>query len=145
MRRVLFVLLTTLLFISWVPVTEAEPPPCTTASEVRAFKIINHIRTSHGLYRLKWWNCYHIDISHRHARKMANSRTLYHESFPLPDNWELWAQNVGNGLTVRQSIREMMQSPYHRENLLSKRFKRLSVGVAHSENIVYLVEDFIAP
>jgi uncharacterized protein YkwD/outer membrane biosynthesis protein TonB len=56
-------------------------------------------------------------------------------------SWDWWGENIGNGFTTpAQMVAWWMQSPGHRDNILSANFEEIGIGVAHGSPVRYTMK-----
>lgn len=122
----------------------AAPARATTPLEEALHVLINTTRIAHGEHPLdlrKWLS----RIAHRHSKKMAANRTLFHSCLSCRfqgHHYSVVAENVGVGKSIQQVQVAMMDSPSHRANILGAGFDRIGVGVVKRNNQVWVTEIF---
>ncbi len=79
------------------------------------------------------------------AETLAAKQTLAHSNLRtgVSGSWTAVAENVGYATTIQGAHDTLMQSPSHRDNILSGRYTHLGTGAALGRNGVwYVVEEF---
>ena len=129
-----------------------------SAIERRTFELINAERRVRGLTPLKWNNDLST-LARNHSHNMAEGGFFSHkgtdgsfvdqraESLGM-DNWAAIGENIafirGYDKPADTAVEKWMQSPSHRNNLLSPRWREGAVGIAVSENgTLYFTQVFI--
>jgi hypothetical protein len=87
-------------------------------------------------------------VAQRHARAMANSGSLYHNSSLGSDVccWQSIGENIGEGQSERQVQNAFMNSAPHRDNILSSAYTQIGVGTAtDSHGTLWVDEVFRQP
>lgn len=72
-----------------------------------------------------------VEVARRHAERMASENRLYHNPALADDvsGWQAVGENVGRGPSVDEIHRAFMNSPSHRDNVMSSEFTQVGVGV----------------
>jgi uncharacterized protein YkwD len=86
------------------------------------------------------------DRAQNWARHLAECRCLEHRNGPYgaPPGWFAAAENVGRGWSLAQVQRAFMNSPPHRENILTRRWTHIGTGVAEAPNgELFVVQAFM--
>lgn len=119
--------------------------------EHRAFELINERRAECNLAPLKWSDDV-ARIARLHSENMANYNFFSHagiDGLLVNDRadilgisrWQAIGENIaynqGFDNPVEFAVERWMQSPKHRDNLLSSRWKESGIGVAVTENGTY--------
>lgn len=119
--------------------------------ERRAFQLINDARVKSGLSALKWSDDA-ARVARLHSQNMANYNFFSHAGIDgsMVDDradllgiskWRAIGENIafnqGYENPVEFAVERWMQSPKHRDNLLSSRWKESGIGVAVTENGTY--------
>lgn len=136
------------------PVTTTNPVDL----ERLAFNLINRYRENFGLSSLKWSDDV-AKIARLHSENMANFNFFSHmglDGSMVNDRADLlgiskWraigeniAYNQGYDNPVEFAVERWMESPAHRENLLSARWRESGIGVAVTkEGKYYFTEVFM--
>lgn len=124
----------------------AKPSKAVTAFDLerRAFDLINQRRKNCGLTPLKWSDDV-ARIARLHSENMANFNFFSHAGldgsmvndradFLGIRKWQAIGENIaynqGFENPVEFAVERWMQSPKHRDNLLSSRWKESGIGVA---------------
>lgn len=126
--------------------------------ERRAFQLINEQRAKSGMSPLKWSDDA-ARIARLHSENMANFDFFSHtgvDGKTVDDRadllgisrWKAIGENIafnqGYENPVEFAVERWMQSPKHRDNLLSSRWKESGIGIAVTENgIYYFTEVFL--
>jgi hypothetical protein len=102
----------------------------------------NSARNSHGISGLSVASDL-TAVAQRHARAMANSQTLYHNSSLGSDVccWRSIGENVGEGANESQIENAFMNSAPHRENILGSEYTQIGVGTATDSNGTLWVDE----
>jgi hypothetical protein len=119
--------------------------------EARMLDQINADRRERGLPRLRA-NRHLEAAAAEHTRRMARAGQLSHQ-FPrepkLRDRvaatgmrFDAVAENVGYSTRVADLHRNLMRSPSHRENLLSKKYDSIGIAMYASAGRYYVTQDF---
>jgi uncharacterized protein YkwD len=119
----------------------AAEPANASASEHRLLKMINRTRHNRGVRTLRMSG--HLSrLAGRHSGRMARNRSLFHSS-GLARLGSAWGENVGvtyHG--VRSIHRAFMRSSDHRSNILSRRFRRVGIGIRKARGRIWVTEIF---
>jgi len=99
----------------------------------RLLRLINHSRASHDRRPVRL-NLRLSRDSLRHTRQMLRSNRLFDvddlANVLDPYNWtEFGADVVGCGDTLHQMHRQLMRHPFHRKIILSRKVRRVGIGV----------------
>jgi uncharacterized protein YkwD len=81
----------------------------------------------------------------RHCREMAAAAELWHDTFPLPADWEWEGQNVGVGPHASDIHRAFVGSPEHLANMLDPDFRRATVSALRIDGSVWVTVNFVSP
>lgn len=87
-------------------------------------------------------------VALRHSQRMASRNALYHNPNLGSEvgNWQVVGENVGNGGSVDSIHRAFMDSPSHRENILTNDYTEIGVGtVTDSRGILWVTQVFRKP
>jgi uncharacterized protein YkwD len=120
--------------------------------EQRLFAEINDVRAAHQLPALRW-NTRIAEQARQHSARMMHHHFLSHNDPELggPGDrlsaagiaWRACAENIyqefGRSDPVQSAIQSWMQSPGHRQNLLSRTYTHTGIGVAVSPRGEFLV------
>jgi len=133
MRRVFLIALVVVLALATDAVASRGP-------ERRVALKVNTARVTRDETHLRiGWR---IDrYAERHARRMCRQHRLYHGTYGWPYH-SSWGQIVGYGPSTRATFRRFMHSAEHRAIILNPAFRRMGVGVAKANGIVWVVVDF---
>jgi len=119
--------------------------------ERRAFELINERRANCNLLPLKWSDDV-ARIARLHSENMANYNFFSHAGvdgllvsdradFFGINKWQAIGENIaynqGFENPVEFAVERWMQSPKHRDNLLSNRWKESGIGIAVTANGTY--------
>jgi uncharacterized protein YkwD len=124
--------------------TAVTPASAATRPEREMFHLVNGDRRSHGIFALRW-SASVTKLARQHSRRMANRRTLFHDCVTCimqRRGWSAIGENVGYGGTVRQLNRLFMNSPPHRANILSTRYRRVGIGIVRAHGLLWVTEIF---
>lgn len=80
------------------------------------------------------------------AEHLADCHCLEHRNPPYgaPAGWQAAAENVGRGWSLEQIHRAFLNSPPHRENMLTRRFTHIGTGVARNPNgEIFVVQGYL--
>lgn len=89
-----------------------------------------------------------VEVARRHSVRMASEDRLHHNPSLGSDvgGWEAVGENVGVGSSVESIHRALMESPTHRDNLLSGTFTEVGMGVhVDEEGAVWVTQVFRKP
>lgn len=113
-------------------------------AERRALIAVNEDRRERGLDVLRATRPL-SRYAERHARRMARTGDIFHSdmSFPKPSGWRCAGENVGVGRTIRSVERRFMRSRDHRENILSRCFERIGLGIVRADGATWEVQVFV--
>lgn len=122
-----------------------------SSSELELFNLLNQERTRAGLPKFEW-NYQLAESARAHTQLLANRDTLSHQ-FPgeaaLGDRigatglrFDVAAENVAAGDSVKQIHSGLMESPQHRANILSPRYNSVGLVVVSHDGQLYVTEDF---
>ena len=87
-------------------------------------------------------------VAHGHSVKMAEAGNLFHscvECIRSEHGWQVIGENIAYGATIREVHRALMESSYHRENILCTCFKQVGVGLVKARGLVWVTEIFYRP
>jgi len=103
---------------------------------------INRARVNHGRRRLEA-DKQLAYVARQHARRMANSGGVWHDSTIgwKVTRWRRLAQNTGRGASCASLSRSFMASSTHRNTILG-RFKYIGVGVENRNGRLFVQELF---
>lgn len=103
---------------------------------------INRARVNHGRRRLEP-DKQLAYVARRHARDMASSGGVWHDSTIgwKVTRWRRLAQNTGRGASCASLSRSFMASRTHRNTILG-RFKYIGVGVENRDGRLFVQELF---
>jgi hypothetical protein len=142
-RRVALALTTALLALG--AVLTATPADANTA-EHHLLARVNHARTAHGRPTLAR-RADLAEVARAQARRMAASRTLYHNPNLTTEvrNWRWVGENVGYAPDIATVHAAFMASPHHRANILDRDYTQVGVGVVTRHGRVWVAEVFRRP
>lgn len=129
-----------------------------TASERRAFELINEARQSKGLSPLTWDPQLCL-MARAHSEDMMQRRFFSHETpegrdatdrahaFGIAD-FQILGENIASNQGFEDpgalAVEEWMRSSGHRANILNPKFQRSAIGVSvGADGTVFLTQDFI--
>ena len=132
------------------------PTVTTTAQENEVIRLVNVERARAGLQTLSsnWQLC---RVARYKSADMANRGYFSHTSptygtpFQMMENFGLRFTAAGENIAYGQStpaqvMRDWMNSPGHRNNILSGSFSQIGVGLAKSSSgVYYWTQQFIRP
>ena len=103
---------------------------------------INRRRSWRGLRRLRRDRQIGL-VARRHARRMARSRSVSHDSglSRRITHWLVLGQNSGRGRMCRTLFRAFWHSPHHRANILG-RWRFFAVGTRRRHGKLYVQQIF---
>jgi uncharacterized protein YkwD len=115
----------------------------TTSSERQAHAMVNQDRTSHGIFGLRLSSALSKQ-AHRHSSRMAESGRLFHSCLTCSRGrgTSASAENVGMGDTLKKIHAALMNSSSHRQNILSKQYRRVGVGVVRRSGRLWVTQLF---
>jgi hypothetical protein len=121
------------------------------AAAQRVFALANEARAQAGVRPLQWDPAL-TAAAMAHCRRMAQEGPIAHRYGGEPDLSERAAQagahfsvieeNVAIGPTADAIHEEWMQSPGHRQNLLSPEIDRVGVAIVPARGVLYAVADY---
>jgi uncharacterized protein YkwD len=117
---------------------------CNAAQQPREdFFYVNRERVTQGEGQLGW-NQQLADKAQAWAQHMADTNTLSHSSLTdgVTGNWSTLGENVGTGGAVGDIHTGFMNSPEHRDNIMSGRYTSMGVGVVTVGQRVWVAEEF---
>lgn len=103
---------------------------------------INKVRARKGLARLRWDKQMGY-VARRHARRMAESRAVYHDANFGNEitRWRTLGQNTGGGHGCKKMFWNFMRSPAHRQNILG-RWRYMGIGIDNRGGRLYVQQLF---
>ena len=117
----------------------------------QVFALANQARAQAGVGRLQWDPAL-AAAAMKHCQRMAAEGPIAHRYGGEPDLSERAAQtgahfsvieeNVAIGPSADAIHREWMQSPGHRQNLLSRDIDRIGVAIVPARGVLYAVADY---
>src|SRR4051812_38383577 len=120
-------------------------------SEQLIFRLANEARKDADVEPLQW-NEQAAEAARLHAKLMADKGALSHQFSGEPElrerlgmtglRFDSAAENVADAPSPEESHEALMNSPPHRQNLLSPKYNSLGIGVAKKGGQYYLVQDF---
>jgi uncharacterized protein YkwD len=127
-----------------IVVVLAAPASPLGRAERGALEAVTDVRMRHGLAPLRATQPL-SRYAERHARRMARAGRVFHSdlSFPKPPGWRCAGENVGTGRSIRAVHRGFMRSRSHRDNILSRRFERIGLGVVRARGAIWEVQVFV--
>jgi len=87
-------------------------------------------------------------VALRHSQRMASRNALYHNPNLGSEvsGWQIVGENVGTGGSVESIHQAFMDSPSHRENILSREYTEIGVGtVTDSRGVLWVTQVFRLP
>jgi len=121
------------------------------AQSEQVFALANQARAQAGVGRLQWDPAL-AAAALKHCLRMAAEGPIAHRYGGEPDlseraaqagaHFSLIEENVAIGPTADAIHEEWMQSPGHRENLLSPEVDRVGVAVVAARGVLYAVADY---
>ena len=107
--------------------------------------LTNQARRARGLVPLSWSSTL-SDRARRHTRAMISAGNLYHTS-PLSSmfsgyNWHNGGENVGYGPSMTSIFNAFMNSPGHRANILSSRYRIIGAGVTYRNGTPWITVEY---
>jgi len=127
----------------------ASPAPAATLAEVKfgnkVHQRVNEVRANHDLVRLKKNKCLQR-FANRQANAMAKQKRLFHQ-----DLGKILAacnlRRVGENVIVgpgnpRQQVKNWMNSPPHRANILHRPFRITGVAARKSGGVWWVAQVF---
>ena len=128
----------------------SQSPPESGEAQ-RLLSLINQERAKQGVAPLEM-NDRLSQAAQKHSQLMAQSDTLQHQFDGEPPlTLRLSDENVrsdhdGENIALDSDLEVahamLMQSPPHRANILSPQFNQVGIGIARSEDLIYVTEDF---
>jgi len=125
--------------------------PDDAASERQLLSLINQERAKEGLAPLDLDDRL-TQAARKHSQLMAQDETMEHQfdgepalAIRLSDE-NVRSDHDGENIAVDSDVAVahamLMKSPPHRANVLSPQFNAVGIGVARSEDLLYITEDF---
>ncbi len=121
------------------------------AAAEQVFALANQARMQAGVGRLQWDPAL-AAAALRHCQRMAAEGPIAHRYGGEPDlsdraaqagaHFSVIEENVAIAPTPEQVHTEWMQSPGHRQNLLSPEVDRVGVAVVAARGVLYAVADY---
>jgi Cysteine-rich secretory protein family len=115
------------------------------------FALANHARAQAGVGQLQWDPAL-ADAALKHCRRMAQEGQIAHRYGGEPDvsgraaqagaHFSVIEENVAVGPSADMIHQEWMQSPGHRQNLLSPDVDRVGIAVVAARGVLYAVADY---
>jgi uncharacterized protein YkwD len=118
-----------------------------TDDEQAVAHLVNDARRDRGISALSFSSSI-SRVAHTHSVNMADADSLFHscvECIRSERGWQVIGENIAYGTTIRSVHRGLMQSTYHRENILCTCFTHVAVGVVRSAGLVWVTEIFYRP
>ena len=123
----------------------ADAAPRTINDKQRQVQaLVNNTRDNNGMRGLGILQDF-SDKATLWARELVRCQCLKHRNGPYgaAPGWCAAAENVGRGYSLEQVHRAFLGSPPHRENILTRRFTHIGVGVATDANgEIFVVQAF---
>lgn len=91
------------------------------------------------------------ELARRHSVRMSKAGTIFHTKDPVSyylrgRSWSRWGENVGmTWRDVREVHKAFMHSTSHRTNILNRSFKRVAIGTARRDGVLYVTVFFYTP
>jgi uncharacterized protein YkwD len=127
---------------------DSHPALATTTRSTRAFVAdTNHARSHHDRRELRSRHRLN-QVAQRWAQWMATHRTLRHNPYMTSQcgNWQSLGENIGRGRNETMIQHAFMQSPDHRDNILSRAYTQIGIGTARGrDGRLYVDEVFRRP
>ncbi len=132
------------------------PAVTTTSQETEVIKLVNAERAKAGLPALKH-NWQLSRVARYKSADMANKGYFSHNSptygtpFQMMENFGLRFSAAGENIaygqrTPAEVMRDWMNSPGHRNNIMSRSFTEIGVGLAKNKNgVCYWTQQFMKP
>jgi uncharacterized protein YkwD len=121
-----------LALVAVLAMTAAAPPATAARSRSqRLLYLVNQLRGSHGLVRLR----VDADVQRaavRHSRRMAERRTLFHSTdleSVVGRQANAWGENIAKARRVGKVFSMWSHSAGHRANMLNPRYRRTGIGI----------------
>jgi uncharacterized protein YkwD len=144
-RSALLSLLAATALVGPATLLGSAPAEATTTRETRMVEKINHTRANHGLPPLR----VSPDLAaaaHAHSVSMAGQGMLFHTaSLTSFCCWDVIAENVGAGFTIRGVHRSFLRSAPHRANILDRRMQQVGMGIVSVGGRLWVTEVFRNP
>jgi uncharacterized protein YkwD len=104
---------------------------------------VNDTRTQIGLRALAIDDTL-VDKAQAWAEHMAGAGTISHSrlSDGAGSDWSVLGENVGMATSTAQMHSMFMNSPAHRDNIVSGKYNRIGTGVAEAGGKLYVVQVF---
>jgi uncharacterized protein YkwD len=140
-------MLTVIVLIAPSSLPQSRP----SSHETQLFELVNQDRTRSGLARLEWSDGI-AQAARAHSKLLMEHQTVSHQ-FPgepalferlgaLRLRFDAAAENAAAGNGVRANHDNLMRSPGHRANLLSREFNAIGIGILERDDVLYITENF---
>lgn len=134
----LFILAILLLRNTSAFAAASTTPPVNMSYEQEVFRLINSERKKNNMPAL-FYDSAVADVARTKSQDMADKKYFAHNSptygmasdmlLKFDISWSAWGENIASGQdTPEIVVREWMDSPTHRENILSHNFSFVGVG-----------------
>jgi len=122
-----------------------------SSSELELFNLLNQERVKAGLAKFQW-NYQLAESARAHTQEMTKHEELSHQfqgEAVLGDRigvvglrFDVAAENVAAGSSVRDIHSGLMESPQHRANILSPGYNSVGLAIVPRGGELYVTEDF---
>ena len=128
-------------FVVFTGVSSAEPCWEFTDLEKRFAAKVNFRRSGEGVGRLTH-DAELSKVARTHSFAMKRRGEPFHSSFDQLSsrvtNWNILAENVGRGRTVKQVWRALLDGAGHESHIVDPRFTYMGVGVVRDGERIYV-------
>ncbi len=117
---------------------------CLSDDQITVQNQINNARAAHGVHRLADYGVSDTKAQNW-ANHLASIGTIKHSTLTSgyqSGTWCWLGENVGMGPSLSAIQNAFMNSPSHRDNILSPKYDHLGTGVAKRGNTYYVVQEF---
>lgn len=132
------------LLLALLAVATVATAGCSTKEmAIRSLVLVNRERERRGIAPL-YWDEEAAAKAEAWASNMATSGGLEHSQLSdgIVTEWRFLGENVGLGETVEAVHQGFMGSASHRATLLAPKYRRVGVGVAWGDGVIYIAQVF---
>lgn len=141
------------LLVALIAAPAPGPKPTAAELEARMVKLVNVERKARELEPLAVSDELSA-IARSYSRRMAATGKVGHElDRPVEDRIRdalpgtcRFGENVSKHTSIEYSLGDLLSSPGHRANLLSRDFKTFGIGIARGDDgFLYITQEFASP
>jgi uncharacterized protein YkwD len=140
------VLLVASLAVGTPPGRPQTVRPLASVDEQLLRSLINTERSAQGLAQLRMITKA-VGVARKHTGNMAQQGSIYHNQNLARQmrrvRWSVLGENVGVGGDTAQLHQAFMDSPPHRQNVMSGEYERIGVGSLASGGRVWVTVVFV--